>query len=405
MQTVRHLWFGYRPAGGRETLDLGGPGSNVLLLGSRADDMASLAALSMKEAGAKPIVFDLGGSLANRLSGYLDTYDYRSFLYDSFRLEAPEAWHSQLAAAAYTTALDLSTEEEAIINSALQAVATEGSMASPVAVYDIMGKVEGFRGFYVDKLKGRIGSLRLFDAVDDQKFATLLRGNVLVDFHRAPYPQAAELAVCLFLAKLFSIAYASGKSEDPLLLTEAHRVFRASPRPVHSGRLLTHLLNWDPSVFLATEQQQALSPRLLDSCPVRLYSSDAWHSLPRTEGRVLSGTYLLQDLRAGRREAFVPRRVPSKTADYVTARSAKYASPQLTLSILETIERFPLSTRESVVQYLAPDFLPADVNSELTNLQARECLLIEPKDPGSGSKVFAFTATEKGRKLLQELRG
>lgn len=52
------------------------------------------------------------------LSGYFDAYDYRSFLYDAFRLEEPEAWHSQLAAAAYTVALDLSSEE-AVINSAM----------------------------------------------------------------------------------------------------------------------------------------------------------------------------------------------------------------------------------------------------------------------------------------------
>ena len=131
MTSVQQLWVGYAHGGGKATLDVGGPGSKVLLLGSKAGDLASLATLSAKEAGASPIVLDLDDSVARVMSGYLDTYDYRSFLYDSFRLTEPEAWHSQLAAAAYTVALDLSSEEEAILNSAMQV-------------------------------------LRLFDAVDDQ---------------------------------------------------------------------------------------------------------------------------------------------------------------------------------------------------------------------------------------------
>jgi len=91
-------------------------------------------------------------------------------------------------------------------------------------------------------------------------------------------------------------------------------------------------------------------------------------------------------------------------AEYVQAKSGKFSSPALTLAVLELVERFPLSTQESAVQYLQPDFLPADVNAELTNLQKRECILLEPKDPGSGPKVFAFTLAENGRKLLEELR-
>jgi hypothetical protein len=404
MSTSQKLWVGYRCPGGKATLDLAGFAARVLLLGSRADDIAALSTLSAKEAGLKPIILDLGGALATTLSGYFDTFDYRSFLYDAFRLEPPEAWHSQLVAAAYTAALDLSSEEEAIINSTLQAVASEGSMASPVAINDVMGKVEGFRGFYVDKLKGRIGSLRLFDAVDDQSFGRLAQGNVLIDFHSAPYPQAAELAVALFLAKLLAINHATGSCGCAVVLTEAHRIFRNSPRETHGNRLLTHLLEWPPPIFVASDQQQALNRYVVDACPIRVYSSDAWHMLPGSPDRVLSGTFVLDDRRAGRHEIFISRRVVTKTADYASARAAKYASPELTSAILETVERFPLSTRESVVQYLAPDFLPADVNSELTSLHTRECLIMEPKDSGVGPEIFAFTLSEKGRKLLQELR-
>jgi len=119
MSSVQQLWFGYAHDGGRATLDLSVPGVRVLLLGSRAGQLATLAAVSAKEAGASPVVFDLNGSVSNQLSGHMETYDYRTFLYDAFRLEEPEAWHSLLAAAAYSVALDLSSEEEAIINSAM----------------------------------------------------------------------------------------------------------------------------------------------------------------------------------------------------------------------------------------------------------------------------------------------
>ena len=244
MSSVQQLSVGYTHGGERATLDVGNPGSKILLLGSRATELAVLAALSAKEAGAAPVVFDLAGSVARSLSGHLDTYDFRSFLYDSFRLEEPEAWHAQLAASAYAQALDLTSEEEAILNAAMQVVASDSTLLSPISLHDVMGKVEGFRGFYVDKLNGKIGALRLFDSVDDQDFGRLMAGSLIVDFHLAPYPQAAELAAALFLAKMLVIAHSKGRSSGFLLLTEAHRIFRASPRPAHSNRLLSHVLEW-----------------------------------------------------------------------------------------------------------------------------------------------------------------
>jgi len=404
MSSSQHLWVGYSRFGEKAMLDVGSPGNKVLLLGSRSGDLAALASISAKEVGARPILLDLDGSLANRLSGHFDTFDYRSFLYDAFRLEEPEPWHSQLAAAAYAAALDLSSEEEAIINSAMQVVATEGAMLSPVSLYDVLGKVEGFRGFYVDKLKGRIGSLRHFDAVDDQKFSRMVKGDVILDFHRAPYPQAAELAADLFLAKLLTMAHASGDDGGFVLVTDAHRIFRASPRPANANRLLSHLLGWPAAVVMSSEQQEALSPLLLQSCPVRVYSSDAWHSQHRQVETILSGTFVFHDRRNDRHETFVPRRILVKTADYAPAGAGKLPTPDLTRTILEDVDRYPLSTPESIVQFIAPEFLPSDVSAALTGLENQGFLILEPKESGSGPEVFCYTLAEKGRRLLQELR-
>jgi hypothetical protein len=404
MSSAQTLWVGYSNDGGKAMLDVGGPGSKVLLLGSRANALAILASFSAKEAGANPILIDLDGSLANSLSGHFDTFDYHSFLYDAFRLAEPEPWHAQLAAAAYTTALDLSNEEEAIINSAMQAVATEGEMLSPVSLYDVLGKVEGFRGFYVDKLKGRIGSLRHFDAVDDRKFSRLVEGNIILDFHRAPYPQAAELAAALFLAKVLAMAHAGGDKGGFLLLTEAHRVFRSSPRPAHGNRLLAHLLAWRAAVFASSEQQEMLSPYLLQSCPVRVFSSDAWHSQRGNASTILSGTFVVHDKRNDHRQTFVPRRILVKTADYAPAAAGKLPTPDLTRLILEEVDRYPLATPESIVQFITPEFLSSDVSSALAGLQKQRLLILEPKESSSGPDVFCYTLSEKGRRLLEELR-
>jgi len=404
MSSVRQVWVGYGHDGGEVVLEVGGPGSKVLLLGSRSREMAAIAAIGAKEAGARPIILDLDGSLANSLSGYFDTYDYRSFLYDAFRLEEPEAWHSQLAAAAYAVALDLSSEEEAIINSAMQVVASDGTLLSPVSLHDVMGKVEGFRGFYVDKLNGRIGALRLFDAVDDRNFESLMAGNLILDFHLAPYPLAAELAASLFLAKALAIAHRKGGEQSMIMILEAERIFKASPRPLHSNRLLAHLLGWTATIVMSAEHQFYLNQLLLQSCPLRVYSSDAWHSERSRAQKVLTGSFVLHDRRSERKQIFAPRRIPAKTADYITARAARYPNPELVKLVLEEVERFPLCTPDSVAQYIASEYLPADVGGVLTGLQKQGCLILEPKDSGSGPKVFAFTLSDKGRELLRELR-
>ena len=101
----------------------------------------------------------------------------------------------------------------------------------------------------------------------------------------------------------------------------------------------------------------------------------------------------------------MPRRILTKTAAYAPARAGRYPAPDLTRLILEEVERFPLSTPESMVQFIAPEFLPADVSSTLTSLEKSGYLILEPKDSGSGPKVFSYTLTEKGRGLLKELRG
>ncbi|MBI3859024.1 MAG: hypothetical protein HY296_02115 [Thaumarchaeota archaeon] len=398
-------FLGYSQSSGRARFGSVGRETKALILGERADRLASVAAHSAHESGLRPIVFDLGGEEVRSLSGILDTYDFRSFLYDSFRLVEPGPWHAQLVASAYTAALDLTSEEEAIINSAALKMAGQDNTISPASLCDVLGAVEGFRGFYVDKLKGRVSSLKLLDAADDENFERLSDGNVLVDFHRAAYPLAAELAVALFAAKVVSKLHASGGKGGSVFVTGAHRIFRSSPRTTHGNRLLQHLLEAPLFEVFSSEHPHALSPVLRDAARLRFYSGGYWNSIrPESGQTVLSNSFVMESDRTGSKTVFVPRWIPEGSPLSPEPVPHGTSNPQLVRMILEEVDRFPLTTRESLVQYLSPEFLPADVNVELDDLYTDGLLILEPKDSGTGPSVFAYTVTEAGRRRLEALR-
>jgi len=397
------IWLGYGHDSRRACLGAVHTARKALLLGRHANRLAAVAAYGAVEAGLQPIVFDFDGELGRTLSGHLESFDFRSFLYDSFRLVEPGPWHAQLVASAYTAALDLSTEEEAIINSAALIIAGQDNTASPASLFDIMGAVEGFRGFYVDKLKGRIGSLKLLGAADDETFERLCRGNLIVDFHRAPYPLAAELALALFLAKMVAEEHATGRDGPGFLLTDAHRLFRSAPRSAHGNRLMTHLLESRSWGAISSDQPHAVSPPLVDACNPRLYSSDAWNGR-RSGLEILGNSFVMEDQDSGQRSVFVPRRVHPAPPRPEAPHMGRSSSPALQRMLLEEIERFPLSTRESLVRFLSPEFLEADVNSELDDIHTWGLVLMEPKDNAAGPKVFAYTLTPAGHERLKELR-
>ena len=138
------LWLGYAPTGGRISLRQVEMKQRLLVSGRRADEVAALLAYAGREAGLKTLVLDLDGNISDRVSGYFESYDYSCFLYDAFLLEEDDAIrHSQLLAAAYTAALDLSSEEEAIMMAALHKLATGDVMASPAVLFDAIGTRRG----------------------------------------------------------------------------------------------------------------------------------------------------------------------------------------------------------------------------------------------------------------------
>lgn len=400
-------WLGYALDRSRGEVGVGGLGDRVLILGRRAGDISTLLAFAHAEAGSNIVILDIDGSVSPNVYGYFRTCDYRSMLYEAFHLDGEDATHGQLVAAAYAAALDLTSEEEAILSSALQKLSEQNDMATPSALYDVLGGVEGFRGFYVDKLKGRIGSLKLMETTHVEGFDELMRGSALVGFASAPYPQAAELASGLYVAKILHLLAISEAPPDAILITAAHRLFRNLTRNQHVGRLMGHLLEVTIPLILASPLPALLNDRMVESMPVRIYSSDAWNARKNwKQDAALSSSYTVCDDRSGTTTGFVPRFVKTKRAITPVFRSAptNKPNPELTRTILEEISRFESANRQSVVSYLTPLFLAADVGVEIDRLHSEGHLILEPKEVGSGPRILAYTVTESGRRLLEGLR-
>jgi len=399
-------WLGYALDRSRGQVGIWGLGDRVLLLGRRAGDLATLMAYAHAEAGKKIALLDIDGSISPDVRGYFRTFDYRSMLYEAFHLEGDGATHGQLVASAYTTALDLTSEEEAIIGAALQKLSEQNDLASPSSLFDVIGGVEGFRGFYVDKLKGRIGALRLLETTRVESFDEVMEGGTMVSFDSAPYPQASELTAGLFIAKILYLLASSERRPDGLLITGAHRLFKNLTRLQHSGRLIAHLLESRIPLLLASQIPALLNDKLMASMAVRIYSSEAWNARKDwKQAAALAYSYTICDDRSSTSIGFVPRFVRPRrsTAGPLLLRHSGTASPELARTILEEISRYDLANRQSVVSYLAPAFLAVDVGAEVDRLHSEGFLILEPKQAGSGPRILAYTVTESGRRLLQEL--
>jgi hypothetical protein len=378
----------------------------VLLLGRQSGDLAALFAYAGAEAGLRLTVLDVDGSVSPEVHGYFKLFDYRSLLYEAFHLEGEDAAHGQLVAAAYTAALDLTSEEEAILGAALQKLSEQNDLATPSSLFDALGGVEGFRGFYVDKLKGRIGALRLLETTRVESFDQVMDGGTMLLFDSAPYPQASELTADLFIAKVLHLLNTSERRPDGLLITGGHRLFRNLTHSQHSGRLIAHLLEAPIPLVLASSIPALLNERLAESMVVRIYSSEAWNSRKdRRQSAALAYSYTICDDRSGASMGFVPRFIkPERSATGpLLLRHSGRASPELTRTILQEISRYDLANRQSVVSYLTPTFLAVDVGAEIDRLHSGGYLILEPKQDGSGPRILAYTVTESGRRLLQEL--
>ena len=413
------LWLGYAPTGGRVSMRYDELKGKLLVAGHAADGVATLLAYACQEVGLKVLLLDVDGHLSERISGYFQTYDYTCFLYDAFQFEEEEGGprHSQLLAAAYTTAMDLDSEEEAIMNAAMHHLAMQDTRASPAVLYDALGVVEGFRGFYVDKLKGRVGGLKFLESAENGSFRTLLSlGSSLITFKSAMYPQATEIAAAAFLAKLLAILPTAGTKPDLIIMNDAHRLFRANPRPQHENRLLGELLDASMTVVMVSDQIHSLSQPLQNAFPVKILSSDAWnegvesHWKENTREPILPNAFMIADGHFGHQRPFIARSLEVKTSEprkgpaVLAEAQSEQPNDELTLLILTDVKRYAAPTRASLIEFLSGEYGTDSVKHELDRLHAQGHIKLESKQMRSGGdQTLMYRITESGDRLLEVL--
>jgi len=438
---LKPVWLGYFQTGGAADLRIDELRGRLLFLGGRASEMASLFAYASRDAGLKPLVLDTEGSLVSRVSGYLPSYRLPDILYDLYRMnEDGQRAHGELLASAYTAALDLTFEEEAIMDAAMQQLASQDNMASPPVVYDALSSVEGFRGFYVDKLKGRIGALKFLDAVDSASLAQLLAHHqgAIVDVSGSDMPRAAELGAALLIAKLVATMSSRPPSEGPdfILVNGAHRVFKGFPRIQHGNRLLTALLESRLTSVFSSDQAQVLSPLVGEACPTKILSADVWNHLevervrrsspsqalanhrdrpmPPPTPPVLPNSFVLVHGFYGSAQPFIPRPFEAKTAtkrdsgnettpsvpaDAPPPGGDVDADPVMTKRILQEVKAYESPSMPSVIGFLSGEFPKVAIQIAIDSLEREGYVKLSPKEQKSGRTMLAIELTPKGIEL------
>src|SRR5213593_1276291 len=203
--TTGAVWLGHCRTGGRLYLrrDELHPGMN--LIGNGVGSLAVVVARACDEAGMKTLVLDFTGRLSERLPD-LETRSFGNFLYDSMRMEEKASLNAELAASAYTMALNLSFEQEGFLNSAIQSIALEQGVASPASLSDQLNLTGEFRGHTADELKGKLGALKSLNVTGESGVVQkMLGGSSIASFSGAESYQAAEVALMVLLAKVLSL--------------------------------------------------------------------------------------------------------------------------------------------------------------------------------------------------------
>ena len=400
----RSAWLGYRVLGGRLELSESCFRSPTVVLGRGAQNVAATLVHSLVEASVRVAVIDVRGGLYPVLSGYLESYDASYVMHDSMLLGENGQLHARILASAYSTVLSLPSEQEDLLNSALQELALEEGEASPMAIVPMIGVVEGFKGPEKMELSGRIGTLRFVESTGEAgAVRKLLPSSFLVDFSGAKTGELAEASAAIFLSKLLSLADPSSWPEV-LVINGAERLFRSYRIPRHSSYLRTSVSGAGFGAVFAAESGPALDRTLVEVCPVRIYSGEVWNEM-RGEPRALPNMFVMQDYRNGSVEAFIPREFEPRTKEERRGSGQGPAGTEVERRILELVASSEASTRTSVVSVLSPEYPAGAVAAEVDRLQRDGCVAFVKFGQGRDSPSSVLVLMELGKKRLQELRG
>jgi hypothetical protein len=408
----RPVRLGYRRSSGKFELSHEDLRRGISILGQGADHLATLIAYACDEAGLRTLVLDLSGRVSEKLSGYIDGYELPHFLYDTLRIDEEglaSNVHGQLAGSAYSCALDLSFEQEGIINAAMQILAAERGVASPAAVGDLMvEKNDRFRGRPADRLISRLASLSSLNMTGEAgAFARLLKDSAVLNFAGAGQPEAVEVAAALFVAKLLAhVRVTEGDHDfpDAVIIPQAGRLFRVRPLFRRTERLLTSFVSSPIPKILSSESPYGLDEHFDETGFIRIMSSAVWNEDRRQEETLLPNMFMVRNHPYGHDIAFIPREFepragPPKGDEVAGAPQAE--SPDLISQVLLDIDSYEAPTRMSVVAFLSQAYDQGLVERTLDKLHGEGYVTVVQKDMKSGRPMSVLALTEKGRSLLE----
>jgi len=353
------------------------------------------------------LLLDKDGRVSDALSGYVDEYDASYFLYDSLRIEDNPIVHAQLIAGAYSTALDLSFEQEASLNAIAQIIANERGIASPSSLADLIQAPESAKGRAVDRLRVRLEALRSLNLVGEKDAVKqIIRKSAVLSFRNAGSPEACETAVALFLAKLLAILGSDEESPGPdvVILTQANRLFKERPVFRKSQRFLTSFVSAPLPKVLASEAAYGLDKDYMETCSTRILSSAAWNGTGRSGLVLTPNMFMFQNPAYGSSEVFVPREFEWRKGDPKKGASlAPTAAEELAKRILEEISGYEGATRTSLVSFLSSEFDKDLLERTFDRLQSEGYVAVSPQER-SGRTIHGLSLTEKGRTLLERSR-
>lgn len=407
----RPVRFGYRSTAGRFELTREDLRRGISILGQGADDIAALIACACDEAGLRTLVLDLGGRVSGKLSGYIDSYELPHFLYDALRIDEEGSAanvHGQLAASAYSCALDLSFEQEGIINAAMQILAAERGVASPAAVSDLMvEKNDRFRGRPADRLISRLASLSSLNMVGEEGAINgILKDSAILSFAGAGQPEAVETAAALVIAKLLAILEGSEAGQgrpDLVVIPQAGRLFRVRPVFRRTERLLATFVSAPIPKVLASESTYGLDEHFEETGFIKILSSAVWNGGARRDEALLPNMFMVRNHPYGHDVAFIPREFeprsgPPKGTEAVQPQAE---SPDLISQLLLDIDSYEAPTRQSVVAFLSQAYDQGLVERTLDKLQSEGYVGVVQKEMKSGRPMGVLALTEKGKSLLE----
>jgi len=407
----RSVRLGYRSTAGRFELSHEDLRRGISILGQGANDIATLIAYACDEAGLKTLVLDLGGRVTGKLSGYIDSYELPHFLYDALRIDeegSAASVHGQLAASAYSCALDLSFEQEGIVNAAMQILAAERGVASPAAVSDLMvEKSDKFRGRPADRLISRLASLSSLNMVGEEgAVAEMLRDSAVLSFAGAGQPEAVETAAALVIAKLLATLESDAASQvrpDVVVIPQAGRLFRVRPVFRRTERLLATFVSAPVPKVLSSESTYGLDEHFEETGFIRILSSAVWNGGARRDEILLPNMFMVRNHPYGHDVAFIPREFEPRSGPPKGTEppQPQAETPDLISQMLVDIDSYEAPTRQSVVAFLSQAYEQALIERTLDKLQSEGYVAVVQKDMKSGRPMGVLALTEKGRSLLE----